>query len=172
MRLKEECIFMLLGVIGIVIGFVPIMRVGDVTISLIDYGQSGALISIGIFEHLRVMYMAVLFASVFMLGLSVPSLFMKSYILPDDVKFIATLAYTFSLVPLTFFADIPKYVVSHVYSNLGITVYLDLSNAEILPTYLIINCHGIPLLFVVSLIVLIFYSVKIVTKIMLNDHMG
>jgi len=165
MKFREEYIFVMLGTIGIVIGFTPIMRIGNVTVSLVDYGQSGVLISIGAFEQLRVMYIPLLFVSVFAFGVSAPSIFMRNYVLHDDVKFIVALAYTFSLVPLTFFATVPKYVVSHVYSSLGITVYLDLSNVEILPTYLIINCHGIPLLFVVSLIILIFYLVKLVTKI-------
>jgi len=165
MRFKEEYIFVLLGIIGIAIGFVPIMQVGGIAITLIDYGQSGVPISIGLFERLRVMYIPLLFVSVFILGFSAPSLFIKNYEVHDDVKFIASLAYTFSLIPLTFFADIPKYVVSHTYSKFGITVYLNLSNAEVLPTYLVINCYGVPTIFMVSLIVLMFYLVKLVMKI-------
>jgi len=164
-RLKEEYVFVLLGVIGVAVGFIPIMRVGDATITLIDYTQNGVLVSIGVFEQLKVMYIPLLFASVFILGLSTPSLFVKDYILHDDVKLIAALAYTFSLIPITFFAIIPNHVVSRVYSNLGITVYLDLSTAEALPAYCIINCCGVPTLFVVSLIVLVFYLMKIIQKI-------
>jgi len=163
-KLRDEYIFVVLGAIGILLGFTPVLRVGNVYVTLTDYGQSGDVaVSIGSLEHIRLAYIPLLFTSVYMFLLFVPSLVARSYGVTDDVKLVVSAAYALSAVPVTLVADIGN-TVSHAYTAYGITVYLDTSNVEFLPTYYIIKIGTVPVLLVAALAVTVFYAMRFYKK--------
>jgi len=166
-KIREELVFLILGFYGLLVGFIPIYDVNGCHVSLTNYCQSTIPVYIDIFEKLRLAYIPLFFTSVILLVISFPALFSKKYALHPDIKFMMILSFIFAQIPVLSAINIVRSMsFTTTISDVIISVSL---NVEKLPSFYLLSIHGVSPLLIVSIIVLAYYLVHLVTRVDIID---
>ena len=114
---------LILGVLGIVIGFIPVYYANGCPVTFLDYCQSGVPVYVDVFEKLRFYYLPMLMISITMVVVSIPTIIRPDkYKMPLDVKFMLALGYTIANLPLIINGLIEPGLLSYSMSSESIVI--------------------------------------------------
>jgi len=163
MRFKDEFVFLIIAIIGMSFIFIPVMKIDDAYITFLDYPQKGEVISVGIFEYLRILYMPFLFVSTIVLIVA-GYMVIRGNEFTDEEKLLMSLALIFSLIPLATYNLPTEPITTDLSIFGGGKVILDLSNVEILPQFYLFS-GKIPILLIIISALMAKELVKVIEKV-------
>lgn len=170
MKIKTEHFLFVLGVVGLVIGFLPLYIVNGVcTVTLLSYCQGAVSVYIDMFEKLRLAYIPLFFVSVTSIVATLPVFIPRLkdvYALHIDIVFMLSLAFVFAEIPLVLIMRGISSV-SYAYAISDAIIYVQMTIEKTPACYIVLVGNVSPLL-VASIVFLAYNLVEIVGKSLLH----
>ena len=160
LRASDEVALLALGLAGLVLGALPVFRVGgSCYVTLLWYCQEGVPVYVDALDRLSLYYLPLLLASSLVATATLPSLLSGRMRLHVDVKFALTLAYSFAALAVSTAVSSVKPGL-HVSAVAGAVVTAEISLEREL-AYYIVSAEPASPLFLASIALLAYYTVEI-----------